>query len=128
MLRFPNAALSAAVTKAANADADDARPAAIGKLHSLVTRIRGRLRPITPYRQRLTRGNIAGLASPLTMSTSAAAVSSLCSRITVDSSSSVTEIEPTAGRLRLVSLFPQYLISAMFGCAMAAARMVSAPG
>jgi hypothetical protein len=39
----------------------------------------------------------------------------------VYNSSSVIEIEPTAGRLRAKSLFPQYLISAIFGWALAVA-------
>ncbi len=115
-LSIPAASL-AATTSAANADAEEASPAAIGKLHSLVTIARGRSLPATRSRHSLTRGNISSLTAVLTTSSSAAKSAENSTDILVHSESSVTDSELTAGRFRSISRLPQYLIRAIFGCA-----------
>ena len=123
VFRFCSANASAAMVSAANADAEDARPAAIGKLHWLVTRTGRRRAPSTVPRHRWILGNIPLSARPLTINASSSNVSSYSTHMVVYKSASVIEIEPTAGRLRSASRFPQYLINAIFGWALAVARM-----
>src|SRR5210317_2071622 len=117
-------AADAATTRAANEDADDARPAAIGKLLSLVTRAHNRSAPSTVSRHRATRGNIDCALRPLTRSSSRSSPPSSSTSIVVYRSSSVSEIEPTAGRLRSRSRLPQYLMRAILGWALAVALMM----
>jgi len=126
VVRVIPAAADAATTNAANDDADDARPAASGKLLPLDTAARGRSAPRTVSRHAATRGNRSGLSSPLTLSRSKSL--SRSTHISVYRSSRVIEIEPTAGRLRAVSRLPQYLTRAMLGWALAVAPMVVKSG
>ena len=79
--------------------------------------------PNTLSRQVLMRGSIASFSNSLTTSRSRSSVSLSETDISVYRSASVTEIEPTAGRLFVRSRFPQYLIRAIFGCALAVARI-----
>ena len=125
--RFASIAAAAATVNAANEDADEASPAAIGKLQVLVIRACGRSLPATRSRHADRRGSLPASGAPLTRSSSAdnAASNSTCMR--VKRSRSVIEIEPTAGKLRTTSRLPQYLISAMLGCAMAVACMPAVP-
>src|SRR6185436_6355990 len=119
----PNAA-SAARTSAAYPDAEDASPAAVGKLLRLVTRTRvstpALLRRRSTHAESFSRSSSRRLpsrtsSSPRSLGTSSTSVS-------VNNASSVIEIEPTAGTFKRASALPQYLTSAKFAPARAAAR------
>jgi len=122
-----SAAPAAATVVAANADAEEASPAAIGKLLWLVIFARKRCAPMTLSRQRLIRGSNGGLSSPFTNNSSLRRSRLNATLTSVYSSLNVIEIEPTAGRFRATSRLPQYLMSAMFGCAIAVACMCLIP-
>ncbi len=106
-------AASRAVTSAANPDADDASPAAVGKSLAVCTSTGG-----TEYRWRSRARQPAILASavsrPFRWKRSAAASRT---SVVVVRVSRVTDREGAAGTLPAPGAFPQYLIRAMFGWA-----------
>src|SRR5262245_12516849 len=123
-LRVTPSAVSAARTSAANPDAEDASPAPVGKLLRLTTRTR----VSTPAlcRSRSTHAEIFARSSsrrlPSSTSSSLRSVGASSTWVSVNSESSVIEIEPTAGTFKRASALPQYLTSAKFAPARAVAR------
>src|SRR5690606_14636001 len=109
------AASAVAITSAANAEDEDARPAAIGKLLSLSTMAFGRERPSNRSRQADTRSSIVPPGTPLTERLSKRASSENSTDIFVHKESSVSDREPAAGRLMPLSRLPQYFTRAIFG-------------
>ena len=116
----PSASAEATVS-AAKPEAEDARPAAVGKLLAVSTRAN----PRTPARWRSTsrkaemRGVRSGAGVPSRTSSSAANAGSKRTVVSVYRASSVSEMEPTSGRFSARSRLPQYLISAKFAPARA---------
>src|SRR5262245_6967185 len=119
----PSAA-SAARTSAAKPDAEDASPAPVGKLLRLVTRTR--VSTWALLRSRSTHAEIFARSSsrrlPSRTSSSLRRFGASSTSVSVNSASSVIEIEPTAGTFKRASALPQYLTSAKFAPARAAAR------
>ena len=120
-------AASAAHTRAAKPDADEASPAAVGKSLSLSTLAapprpaRARMRSSSALTRALSTGDAR---SPSRKTWSGPGLESKAIRVRLRRSLSVIESESTAGVLRSASRLPQYLISAMLGwaCAVAAHR------
>src|SRR6185437_4226139 len=124
--RNSNAAL-AATTSAAKPDAEEANPAAVGKL--LWVSMRARLStPASARRESRhadTRASAAGEGASFKRNSSRFSDASNSTRVRVHNESSVMESEPVAGKFSAVSRLPQYLINAMFGCAWAIPAIAS---
>ena len=107
-----------AVTRAANPEAEEARPQPVGKSLVLVTLSGGKSKC-----SRSVRRNRATFASaktrPLSAKPSSAASATV---VLVEKASNVMESDGVAGVLCGPGALPQYFTKAMLGCAMAVAR------
>ncbi|MCG3140677.1 MAG: hypothetical protein HDKAJFGB_01788 [Anaerolineae bacterium] len=117
-----SAARVAASDNAANADALDARPAAAGKLLRDATRACVSIfaKPRTRAKCSLTRAQVlASAGAPSSSMRSWASALSNSTVVSVVSAPKFMESESFRGIRNFASRLPQYLIRAIFGCAMA---------
>src|SRR5699024_1191117 len=118
------AARLAESASAAKPEADDASPAAVGKLFLLTTSALKRDFPATVVSKKadIRLSGCPLTIFPLSLKESVANASSKRTRVSVFSESSVMDIEPTAGRFFAAERFPQYLMRAIFAYATALAE------
>src|SRR5664280_946183 len=120
--RLMPAAFVAASARAANPAAEEAIPAAVGKLLSLITSAWECIPAIrrTSSRKSETRCKAAPFfLLPLSMSESFCFKSEKFTVVRVSRPARFMEMEPLTGRRRASSRLPQYLMKAMLGCAKA---------
>lgn len=120
-------ALQAAATIAANPEALEASPEAVGKLLLLSMRALASSLAIARTWSSTLMARVLGLPSatlPFSTSSSSLSVGSNVTVVSVRMGSSVSEMLGTAGRFSATSLLPQYFDRAMLARAIAVARLL----
>lgn len=110
---------AAAKVRAAKPEADEARPAFMGKLASLTTVEGVRQGSILSRCLKTRSAGAPSMNSPFIQRSSLSA--SAVTVVRVKNGAKVSEIELVEGRFRWRSRLPQYFTKAMFGCAIAVA-------
>jgi len=107
-----------AVTSAANPDAEEARPAAVGKL-LFVSITSGGMSRFVRQAESAALILASSVAIPFSVSVSVGFPRAGVTDVVLASVSRVIDIEGAAGKLPGLSCFPQYFSSAMLGWAVA---------